>query len=61
MVHFDKDACAKLGRIPWVVESVDCGGAAANTRCCLKDGDVDGERRRFGMEIRVIAKVVCGG
>jgi hypothetical protein len=60
VVHFDEDACAKLGRIPWVVESIDCGGAAANTGCGLKDGNVDRERGSFRMEIRVIAKVVCG-
>ena len=58
MVQFNEYACAKLGRISWIIEGIDCGGASANPGC-LKDGDVDGERRGFGVEIRVIAKVVC--
>lgn len=60
MVDFDEDACSKLGRIAWVVKSVDCCGAAADTGCGLKYGNVDGRWRSLGMGIRVIAKVVCG-
>jgi hypothetical protein len=54
MVHFDEDACAKLGGIPFVVQSINGGGAPANAGNFLKDGDVDGD-------VRVIAKVVCRG
>jgi hypothetical protein len=50
VIDLDKDACAKLGGIPCVVQSVDGGGAAADTGCSLKNGDVDGVRRSGRVE-----------